>query len=115
MIRLGLIWLQELISTCHSFQSVWNLVRVLPAPEAVQGEVCRALIAQLNRAASLYRGSFLQDFTLRNTLDFDNWLGMQQGDWYQRIEHVFDRLSQLQNIRGRDRAGHRNRRALALL
>ena len=84
----------------QTLETAWKLVRVLPAPEVVQREVRRALIAQLERAAALYRGSFLQDFTLRETLDFDNWVGMQQGYWYQRIEQVFDWLSQLQSAEG---------------
>src|SRR6266480_5749333 len=84
----------------HALETAWRLVRVLPAPETVHGEVRRALIAQLDRAATLYRGSFLQDFSLRDTLDFDNWVGIQQGYWYQRIEQVFDWLSQLQSTEG---------------
>src|SRR5256885_14687820 len=68
--------------------------------EGVREEVRRTLIARLQSAAVLYRGSFLQDFTLRNTLDFDNWVGMQQGYWYQRIEQVFDLFSQLQSAEG---------------
>ena len=84
----------------HALETAWRLVRVLPAPETVHGEVRRALIAQLDRAAALYRGSFLQDFTLRETLDYDNWVGMQQGYWYQHIEQVFDWLSQLQSAEG---------------
>jgi DNA-binding SARP family transcriptional activator len=84
----------------HVLENAWKLVQVLPTPEAVQGEVRRALIAQLDRASTLYRGSFLQDFTLRDTLDYDNWVGMQQGYWYQRIEQVFDRLSLLQSAEG---------------
>src|SRR5437868_6924676 len=84
----------------HALEAAWKLVRVLPAPEAVQGEVRRALIARLQSAAVLYRGGFLQDVTLRNTLDFDNWVGMQQSYWYQRIEQVFDWLSQLQSAEG---------------
>src|SRR3989441_7695781 len=84
----------------HALETTWKLVRVLPAPEAVHGEVRRALIAQFQRAATLYRGGFLQDFTLRNTLDFDNWICMQQGYWYQRIEQVFDWLSRLQSAEG---------------
>src|SRR2546426_6567276 len=65
----------------HALEAAWKLMRVLPAPEAVQGEVRCALIARLQSAAVLYRGGFLQDFSLRNTLDFDNWVGMQQGYW----------------------------------
>jgi DNA-binding SARP family transcriptional activator len=84
----------------HALEAAWKLMRVLPAPEAVKGEVRRALIARLQSAAVLYRGGFLQDFTLRNTLDFDNWVGLQQGYWYQRIEQVFDWLSQLQSAEG---------------
>src|SRR5438128_10556780 len=84
----------------HALEAAWKLMRVLPAPEAVQGEVRRTLIARLQSTAVLYRGGFLQDFTLRNTLDFDNWVGMQQGYWYQRIEQVFDWLSQLQSADG---------------
>src|SRR5437868_901307 len=84
----------------HALEAAWKLMRVLPAPEAVQGEVRCTLIARLQSAAVLYRGGFLQDFSLRNTLDFDNWVGMQQGYWYQRIEQVFDWLSQLQRAEG---------------
>jgi DNA-binding SARP family transcriptional activator len=84
----------------QALETAWKLVRVLPAPEAVQGEVRRTLIARLQHAAALYRGGFLQDFTLRETLDFDNWVAMQQGYWYQRIEQVFDWLSQLQKAEG---------------
>jgi DNA-binding SARP family transcriptional activator len=84
----------------HALETAWKLIRVLPAPEAVSGEVRRAIIAHLQRAAVLYRGSFLQDFTLRNALDFDNWVGLQQGYWYQRIEQVFDWLSHLQSAEG---------------
>jgi DNA-binding SARP family transcriptional activator len=84
----------------HALETAWKLVRGLPAPEAVKGEVRRTLIARLQSAAVLYRGGFLQEFTLRNTLDFDNWVGMQQGYWYQRIEQVFDWLSQLQSAEG---------------
>src|SRR6266487_4430996 len=83
-----------------TLEAVWKLIRGLPSREAVQGEVRRALIVQLDRVATLYRGSFLQDFSLRDTLDFDNWVGIQQGYWYQRIEQVFDWLSQLQRAEG---------------
>src|SRR5256884_831645 len=100
LITLGLDLASGIDLDLHALETAWRLVRVLPAPEAVHGEVRRALIAQLDRAATLYRGSFLQDFTLRETLDYDNWVGMQQGYWYQRIEQVFDWLSQLQSAEG---------------
>ena len=90
----------------HALEAAWKLMRVLPTPvaprfiEGVQGEASHTLIARLQSAAVLYRGGFLQDFTLRNTLDFDNWVGVRQGYWYQRIEQVFDWLSRLQSAEG---------------
>src|SRR5260370_6533357 len=90
----------------HALEAAWKLVPVLLTPvaprfiEGVQGEVRRALITRLDRAATLSRGSFLQHFTLRTTFDFDNWLSLQQGYYYQRIEQVFDWLSQLQSTEG---------------
>jgi len=84
----------------HALETAWSLVSALSAPDAVQGEVRRTLIAQLQHAADMYRGGFLQDFSLRDTLDFDNWVCMQQGYWYQRIEQVFDWLSQLLGAQG---------------
>src|SRR3989440_9250970 len=103
---LGLDLASDIDLDLHALEAARKLMRVLPTPvaprfiEGVQGEVRRTLIAQLDRAAALYRGSFLQDFTLRETLDFDNWVGMQQGYWYQRIEQIFDWLSQLQSAEG---------------
>src|SRR6266849_3265521 len=97
---LGLDLTSDVELDLHALETAWKLVRVLPAPEAVQGEVRRTLIARLQHAAALYRGGFLQDFTLRDTIDFDNWVCMQQGYWYQRIEQVFDWLSRLQSAEG---------------
>src|SRR5262249_32032422 len=65
-----------------------------------QGEMRRMLIARLQEAAALYRNGFLEDFTLRDTVDFDNWVGIQRGYWYQRIEQVLDWLSQVQSAEG---------------
>jgi DNA-binding SARP family transcriptional activator len=90
----------------HALEAAWKLMRVLPTQvgprfiEGVQGEASHILIARLQSDAVLYRGSFLQDFTLRDTLDFDNWVCMQQGYCYQRIEQLFDWLSRLQSAEG---------------
>jgi DNA-binding SARP family transcriptional activator len=97
---LGLDLSSDIDLDLHDLEAAWRLTRVLPAPEAVKGEVRSTLIARLQSAAGLYRGSFLQDFTLRNALEFDNWVGLQQGYWYQRIEQVFDWLSHLQSAEG---------------
>ncbi len=84
----------------YTLQTAWSLVREQTTREEVQGEIRRTMIARLQHAAALYRNGFLEDFTLRDTVDFDNWVGIQRGYWYQRIEQVFDWLSQLQSAEG---------------
>ncbi len=81
-------------------QAAWSLARDQATLEEIQGEVRRTLIARLLEVSALYRNGFLEDFTLRDTVDFDNWVGIQRGYWYQRIEQVFDWLSQLQSAEG---------------
>src|SRR2546427_7792187 len=84
----------------HELQAAWSLTRDQAAREEMPGEVRRSLIARLQHAAALYRNGFLEDFTLRDTVDFDNWVGIQRGYWYQRIEQVFDWLCQMQSAEG---------------
>ena len=84
----------------HELQAAWNLARDQVASTVVPVEMRRSLIARLQHAAALYRNGFLDDFTLRDTVDFDNWVGIQRGYWYQRIEHVFDWLCQMQSVEG---------------
>ena len=84
----------------HALQAAWTLIQELPSREAVQGEVQRTLISQLQHAADMYRGGFLEEFTLRDTLDFDNWVGLQRSYWYSRIGQVFAWLSQMQSEEG---------------
>ena len=84
----------------HELQAAWSLARDHTARKEVPGEMRRSLIARLQHAASLYRNGFLEAFTLRDTVDFDNWVGIQRGYWYQRIEQVLDWLSQLQSAEG---------------
>lgn len=81
-------------------ESAWKLAREFAARKVVQGEARRLAISRLQPVVSLYRGEFLQDFTLRDTVDFDNWVSLQQGYWYQRIEQVLDWQSQWQEAEG---------------
>src|SRR5439155_23817619 len=62
--------------------------------------VRRTLIDRLQSAAVITRWGVLQDLTKRKSIDYDNWVGMQQVYWYQRIEQVFDWLSHLQSAEG---------------
>ena len=84
----------------HKLQAAWSLARDHAARKDVPAEMRRSLIARLQQTAALYRNGFLEDFTLRDTVDFDNWVGIQRGHWYQRIEQVFDWLSQMQSVEG---------------
>lgn len=51
-------------------------------------------ILDLQRAASLYRGPFLEGFSLGEAPAFDNWIGLQREVWQHRINLVLDRISQ---------------------
>jgi len=84
----------------HELQAAWSMAHDQNARKEVQGEMRRSLITRLQHAASLYRNGFLEDFTLRDTIDFDNWVGIQRGYWYQRIEQVFDWLSKMLSAEG---------------
>jgi DNA-binding SARP family transcriptional activator/tetratricopeptide (TPR) repeat protein len=97
---LGLNMDSDIDVDLHALQAAWSMAHDKTLREEAQGETRRTLIARLQRAAALYRNGFLEDFTLRDTVDFDNWVGIQRGYWYQRIEQVFDWLSQLQSVEG---------------
>jgi DNA-binding SARP family transcriptional activator len=84
----------------NTLQAAWNLAHIQATYESVGGEIRRTLIARLQTAAALYRNGFLEDFTLRDTLDFDTWVSTQRWYWYQRIEQVFDWLARLQSAEG---------------
>ena len=67
---------------------------------ASQGDIDRAVVAQLQAAVSLYRSNFLDGFYLDNAQDFDDWVRMQRQVWHTRINAICDRLSLLQFHRG---------------
>ncbi|GCE09419.1 ATP-binding protein [Dictyobacter aurantiacus] len=84
----------------HAFETAWTLLQQLPAPEMMPGEARRTVIAHLQQAIAFYRGGFLDNFALRDAIDFDHWVGMQRQIWFKRIEQILDWLSQLQNAEG---------------
>lgn len=63
---------------------------------ASQSEESRAIVAQLQAAVAVYRGNFLDGFSLDDAPDFDDWVRLQRQSWHTRINQVFDRLSLLQ-------------------
>ncbi|HEX6484143.1 MAG TPA: AAA family ATPase [Ktedonobacteraceae bacterium] len=97
---LGLDMDSDIDLDLHALHGAWSVAHDQMVREEARGEIRRTMIARLEYAAALYRNGFLEDFTLRDTVDFDNWVGIQRGYWYQRIEQVFDWLSQLQSAEG---------------
>ncbi|GAB4443048.1 MAG: AAA family ATPase [Anaerolineae bacterium] len=75
----------------HTLQAALDLIQPQPGP--VERE--RA-IGQLQRAANLYRGDFLEGFSLADTPDFDDWVSLQREVWHSRLNLIFDALSQWQ-------------------
>jgi DNA-binding SARP family transcriptional activator/tetratricopeptide (TPR) repeat protein len=53
----------------------------------------RSLLAPLQHAVSLYRGPFLQGFSLKDAPDFDDWMRLQRELWHRRVSLVFERLT----------------------
>ena len=57
-------------------------------------------LSPLQAAISVYRGDFLEGFSLADAPEFDDWAGQQREAWHQRLERIFNRLSRLQFERG---------------
>jgi DNA-binding SARP family transcriptional activator/predicted ATPase len=71
-------------------------VRTSSSLQESTGYTRLSLLSQLQHAASLYRGRFLEGFSLNEAPDFENWAGLQREVWHQRISLVLDQLSRLQ-------------------
>src|SRR6266566_4015397 len=81
----------------HPLHEAWTLARAssgtaLTMPEDTR----RTLLAQLQRAASLPRGEFLEGFSLRDAPAFDDWVRFQREYWHLHTSEIFERLSQIQ-------------------
>ena len=81
----------------HILHEAWTLARASTrtAPTMPESER-RGLLVQLQRAASLPRGEFLEGFSLRDAPAFDDWARFQREYWHLHINEIFDRLSQMQ-------------------
>lgn len=81
----------------HTLHDAWTVAHAsartaLHLPEDAR----RTLLAQLQHAASLSRGMFLEGFALRGAPAFDDWLRLQRDTWHMCVNEIFDRLSHLQ-------------------
>src|SRR5207245_4837341 len=85
---LGLDFTSAIELDLHPLHEAWTLARAsthtaLTLPEDTR----RTLLAQLQRAASLPRGEFLQGFSLRDAPAFDDWVRFQREYWHLHIHH----------------------------
>lgn len=53
-------------------------------------------LSQLETVANVYRGDFLEGFSLNDAPDFDDWASVQREAWHRRMTAVYERLTQLQ-------------------
>jgi DNA-binding SARP family transcriptional activator len=70
-----------------------------PTKESTDNTPLR-LLSQLQHAASLYRGRFLEGLSLNDAPDFEDWVGLQREVWHQRLSLMLDHLSRLQAEEG---------------
>jgi predicted ATPase len=80
----------------QTLQSAFAAARAVPRPIAQRV----ADLPHLQLATSLYRGDFLEGFSLSDAPAFDEWASLQREVWHRRISLVFDRLSQWQSEGG---------------
>jgi DNA-binding SARP family transcriptional activator len=84
----------------HILQSAYGLARSITGTGRPSGETAQTVISQLEQAASVWRGEFLEGFSLRDAPDFDEWTSQQREVWRKRMEVVLDRLSLLHGEAG---------------
>ena len=57
-------------------------------------------LAHLHKAASCYRGNFLDGLSLPGTSDYEDWLLLQRESWRHQANTIFDHLSEWQTEAG---------------
>src|SRR4051794_25183140 len=62
----------------HEFQSASH------APQLARGAPAGDAVQRLEQAASLYRGDFLDGFSVRDSVSYDEWLRLERERWQQR-------------------------------
>ncbi len=58
------------------------------------------VLTRLMQAVAIYRGDFLEGFSLPDAPDFDAWLGTERAYWHRRMDTIFHHLAQVQWQRG---------------
>ena len=79
----------------YSIEHAYSLAGGSSIAHGIRGEDFSSLLLQLQRAVSLFRGPFMEGFSLNEATNFENWIGFQREVWYQRVGVILDKLSQL--------------------
>lgn len=74
------------------FDEFHNLLSIAKTHGHSPKEVCPACIPLLERAARLYRGDFLAGFSLRDSVEFDDWQFFQSEALRRELAEVLERL-----------------------
>ena len=93
LVALGFDFTSDFACDLHPFQMAAQ------ATNAAE-HVPPGLIERLRYAATLYRGNFLDGFSLPDAPDFDDWVRFQREHWHHQMEELFDRLTQAQEEAG---------------
>jgi DNA-binding SARP family transcriptional activator len=73
----------------HAFQSA---SRSAQPDRSAQGGDAAQRLQRLEQAAALYRGDFLDGFSVRDSESYDEWLRLERERWQQRWLNVLDQL-----------------------
>jgi predicted ATPase/DNA-binding SARP family transcriptional activator len=87
------VWVD--VSEFHRFAAGCDLHHSAPQ------ESCLACQQTLARAAELYRGDFMQGFTLRDSVQFDDWQFFQSDSLRRELAAVLQKLAAIQAGQGR--------------
>ncbi|MDP8922166.1 MAG: AAA family ATPase [Chloroflexota bacterium] len=83
----------------HALQ-VAHLAGRAEAVAAMPSGATPTALADLQHAAALWRGEFLEGLSLPDAPEFEHWASLQRESWRQKMERVLDQLSQLRADRG---------------
>ena len=85
----------------HILQEAWMLVQQTPqSSTTLHREARQNAIYRLQQASLVWRGRFLDDFSLRDAPTFDDWIRSQHEFWQQRMRLILDRLALLEEEEG---------------
>ncbi|HEX6383906.1 MAG TPA: tetratricopeptide repeat protein [Anaerolineae bacterium] len=81
-----------------------QLLKMCPAEHHMDGDACARCLPLLTEAATLYRGDFLQGFTLADSPGFDEWQFFQVEAMRQAMGSILARLAHCHQLQGNSKA-----------